>query len=47
METCISAANHAVLNAQNHRSGLGHRDLEFRSKSRVVQATTTDEGWDP
>ena len=35
METSISAANHAVLHAQNHRSGLGLIEI-WNSDPKVV-----------
>ena len=35
METSISAANHAVLHAQNHRSGLGPIEI-WNSDPKVV-----------
>ena len=35
METSFSAANHAVLHAQNHRSGLGPIEI-WNSDPKVV-----------
>ena len=48
METSNSDARHAVLNAENHRWGLGPMDTCYSGPEvAVLQAKTTDEGWDP
>ena len=49
MQTSNSGANHAVLHAQNDRSGLGPMET-CNSDPKVVvflHPKTTDEGWDP
>ena len=48
METSFSGANHAVMQAQNDRWGLGPLETRFSDpKGDVLHAKTTDEGWDP
>ena len=48
METSISAANHAVLHAQNDRWGLGNMETcNSGPKAAVLHAIATDEGWHP
>ena len=48
METSISGANHAILHAQYDRWGLGPIETSnFDPKDAVLDAKTTDEGWDP
>ena len=48
METSNSVANHAVLQAQNDRWGLGHIETIYSgSKHDVLHEKTTGEGWDP
>ena len=47
MEKGISCANHAVLQAQNDRCGLGPTETcNSDPKVVVLHAKTTDEGWD-
>ena len=48
METSYSGANHVVFNVQINRRSLG--PIETRNsdpKGAVLNAKTTDEGWDP
>ena len=48
METSNSDANHAVLHAQNDRWCLGPIEISYSSpKVAVLNAKTTDKGWDP
>ena len=48
METSNSAANYAILNAQYDRLGLGPIETwNSDPKVAVLNAKTTDEGWDP
>ena len=48
METSNSGANHAVSHAQNDRRGMGPIETsDSDPKGGVLQAKTTDEGWDP
>ena len=48
METSYSHANHSVLRAQNDRHSLGPRETSYSGHNdAVVNAKTTDEGWDP
>ena len=49
MDTCNSAANHAVLHAQNDRCGVGPIETcTSDPKAAVVNAKKqTDESWDP
>ena len=48
METSSSDANHAVLHAQNDRWCLGPIEICYSSpKVTVLNAKTTDKGWDP
>ena len=48
METSISDANHAVLQAQNDRWGLGPIETcKSDPNVAVLHLKTTDEGWDP
>ena len=48
METSNSVANHAGLNAQNDRLGLGHIETcNSDPKVALLDAKNTDEGWDP
>ena len=48
METSNSAANHAVLHSQNNRRSLGPIEIcNSDPKDAVLNAKTTDEGWDP
>ena len=48
METSYSGANYAVSNAQNDRRGMGPIETSNSDpKGSVLQAKTTDEGWDP
>ena len=48
METSNSCANHAVLHAQNDRRGMGPIETSNSDpKGAVLQAKTTDDGWDP
>ena len=45
--TSISGANHAILNAQNDRLGLGPIEtINSGHKVAVLHSKTTDEGWD-
>ena len=47
METSNSGANQAVLHAQNDRRGLGPiENCNSDPKEAVLNAKTTDEGWD-
>ena len=46
METSISGANHAVMNAQITRRSL-IETCNSDPKVAVLHAKTTDEGWDP
>ena len=47
IETSDSDANHAVLNEQNDRWGLGPIETcNSAPKLAVLQAKTTDKGWD-
>ena len=47
IETSNSAANHAVLHAQNDRVGLVPIEICYSGpKVAVLHAKTTDEGWD-
>ena len=47
IESSISAANHAVLHAQNHRYGLGPMKTSISSpKVAALHAKTADEGRD-
>ena len=47
METSNSGANHAVLNAQNDRCGLGPIETSYSGLNvAVFHAKATDEGWD-
>ena len=48
METSYSAANHAVMHAQNHRRSLGPiQTCKSDPKDTVLHAKAADEGWDP
>ena len=48
METSNSGANHAVLHAQFTRRSLGPIETcNSDPKDAVLNAKTTDEGWDP
>ena len=48
METSDSGANHTVWNAQNDRGGLGTKEtINSCHDVAVLQAKTTNEGWDP
>ena len=48
IETRNSDANHAVLQAQKDRWGLGHIETRYSdNKLAVLHAKTTDEGWNP
>ena len=48
LETSNSGANHAVLQAQNDRCGVGPIETCISDpKVAVLRAKTTDEGWDP
>ena len=48
METCNSGAKVAVLNAKNHRCGLGPIETcNSGPKGAVLHAKATNEGWDP
>ena len=48
METSISGANHAILNVQYDKWGLGPIETcNSDPKVAVLNAKTTDEGWDP
>ena len=47
METSDSGANHAVSHAQNDRCSLGPIEtINSDHNVAVVNAKTTDEGWD-
>ena len=47
-ETRIYGANHADLHAQNDRWGLGPKQIcNSAPKVAVLQAKTTEKGWDP
>ena len=48
METSNSDAKHDVLNAQNHRGGLGPIETcNSGPKFSVFYSKTTNVGWDP
>ena len=48
METSYSGVNHAVSHSQNDRRGMGPIETSNSDpKGAVLQAKTTDEGWDP
>ena len=47
-ETSISAANNAVFHEQNDRWDIGPIDTcNFDPKVAVLNAKTTEDGWDP
>ena len=46
METSNSGANHAILQAQNDKGGLGPIETcNSYPKVPILHAKTTDEGW--
>ena len=48
METSNSGANHIVFHAQINRRSLGPIETRYSDpKDAVLNAKTTDEGWDP
>ena len=48
MDTCNSAANHAVLHAQNDRCGVGPIETSYSdAKVAGVNAKKKDESWEP
>ena len=48
IETSNSDANHAVLYVQNDRSCLGPiKTCNSAPKAAVLNAKTTEKGWDP
>ena len=48
METSNSGANHSALHAQINRRNLGPIETcNSDPKCAVLNAKTTDEGWDP
>ena len=45
METSNSDANHFVLNAKNHRWGLGRRETSYSDANHAVLQAQSDRWW--